>query len=315
MLRTDVHTHLVPPLEAGLLEAMGFTVSAEGRPQRGAKTIGPADLYLPERLVGWMASHDLDRALVSIPPPMYAQGATAGLTRDWVRSLNDGLKELTDPWEQLEPLGYLPLDQPEIAIEELRRLVSSGWRGATVCAGGVSLPLHSASLEPLWPLLEESAMPLVMHPGLSPDERLREFYLDNLLGNPQESTLAVAQLLFGRVLATHPGLRIAVVHGGGFVTAAAGRWQRGLDTSRPGLDHPEIQARSELGALWIDCLTHDRPMLDQAISLFGEDHVLLGSDWPFPMGVDDPTHFAAQRGADFARRAATVNAAAFLGGR
>lgn len=314
MLRTDVHTHLIPPLTAGLLEAVGLTVSASGRPQREGHTIGPDDIYAPERLAAWLASVELDRALVSIPPPLYAQGASPKLTLEWVRTVNDALKQQTQPWSALEPLGYLPLDQPDVAVDELHRLASQGWAGVTGCAGGASLPLHHASLAPLWSALATLGMPLVLHPGSSPDERLRDFYLENLLGNPQESTLAVAQLLFGRVLLANPGLRIAIVHGGGVVPALAGRWQRGVDTSRPGLHHPDLRVADELRAsIWIDCLTHDASSLDLATSLFGEDHVLLGSDWPFPMGTDNPRSLIAHRGAAFVEQAARMNAAAFVG--
>jgi aminocarboxymuconate-semialdehyde decarboxylase len=286
----DVHTHLIPALDSAQLAIAGMTTAPGGAVARGTHAIGPKDLYRPELLEAWLAEHALESALVSIPPPMYAQGLGPVTTPDWVRSLNRGLHDLTAPHSMLEPLGYLPLDEPAAALSELELLSTEGWVGLTAAAGGRSVALDDLRLEPLWARLAELRLPMLLHPGASPDERLRHHYLENLLGNPQESTLAVGQLLFGGVLVRHPGLRFVVVHGGAFVPAVGGRWQRGVDTARPGLEGlAGLSVRDELRkSVWVDCLTHDATMLNAAATYFGEDRVLFGSDWPFPMGLDTP---------------------------
>lgn len=294
MAVTDIHTHLIP--------------RAGGRP------VGPDELYHAPALRGWLATAGIDRALVSVPPPLYRQHLDEDSSRRWVRGVNDGLREMTSDGAGLVPLGYLPLEHPDVALAELDRLAASGWRGFTAAAGGRSVSLADPALAPLWEKLAAQERPLVLHPAASPDPRLGTLYLQNLLGNPQESGLAAAQLLLGGVLHTHPGLRVALVHCGGVLPAVLGRWQRGVDTARPGLHHrPASDLRREARQLWVDCLAHDRDVVDLALRIVGPDRMLIGSDWPFPMGAEHPLGLVAHCGERIANRIAVANAARFLG--
>ncbi|GAA1649575.1 amidohydrolase family protein [Georgenia ruanii] len=311
MTRTDIHTHLVPVPAADVLAAAGLR-AAGGRLAAGEHIIGPPSLYAPERLVEWLARAGLERALVSVPPPLYRQHLAREQAERWVRALNDGLRELTRAHQALVPLAYLPLEHPDLALAELGRLGETSV-GFTASAGGRSVSLADDRLAPLWDGLVALDAPLVLHPGASPDERLEELYLGNLLGNPVETGLAAAQLLLGGVLERHPRLRVALVHCGGVLPAVLGRYQRGLDTDRPGVPRRDADLRGEAARLWVDCLAHDAGALDLAVDVVGEEHLLVGSDWPFPMGTDDPLALLAHRGPGVADRVAADNAAAFLG--
>jgi aminocarboxymuconate-semialdehyde decarboxylase len=178
-------------------------------------------------------------------------------------------------------------------------------------AGGRCPSLADPGYEPLWRALEADGRALMLHPAQSPDYRLADFYLHNLLGNPVETAVAAAQLVFGNVLARHPGLRVVLVHGGGVVPAVAGRWARGVETARPGVPEQELGVRDALRRFWVDDLTHDATMAGALVEVFGADKVLLGSDWPFPMGTPDPA--AALAGTGVAQKAAATNAAAAFG--
>jgi len=309
---TDVHTHLIPPLDDAQLALVGMERIGAGVGRRG-HAIGPADLYHPQRLASWLEQHAVDRAIVSVPPPLYAQGRGPEAAAAWSRALNDALRAAVAPHERMLPFGYLPLDEPEAALAELERLAAEGWRGVTASAGGGSLAFDDARLAPLWGRLEQLGLPVLLHPGASADARLEPHYLGNLLGNPQETTLAVGQLVFGRVLERHPGVRIALVHGGGFVPAVAGRWQRGIDTSRPGTaELAGTRVRERLRrSVWADCIVHDEEALRMSTAFFGAERMLFGSDWPFPMGVSDAA--ALTTDPVFTRASAARAAAAFLG--
>jgi len=313
-VRTDVHTHLVPPVPADALSAVGLA-RRDGRVAAGDTPVGPPDLYRPDRLVTWLDEAGLDRALVSVPPPLYRQQEDPSVAGAWARALNEALHAATAPHGALVPLGHLPLEHPEAAGAAARRLLAGGWAGFAGCAGGRSVSLASPRLEPLWELLTTADRPLLLHPGATPDDRLQEFYLGNLLGNPVETGVATAQLLFGGVLDRHPTLRVALVHCGGVVPTLLGRWQRGVLTARPGVDRTDADLRVEARRLWVDALAHDPAVVDLAVDVVGEEHLLVGSDWPFPMGTRDPLGLVAHRGASAVHRAAVENAAAFLGER
>lgn len=270
MTSTDVHTHLAPLLPEAV----------EGH------RIGIPGLYDTGRLVQQLASNGVDRAWVSAPPPFYRQSLGLEQTRTWVRALDDGLRARLAGASTLDRLTYLPFDQPAVALELVESVEDSvGW---TASAGGGSVALDDPALAPVWSALSSRHKPLVLHPGDSPDARLSPHYLANLLGNPVETGVAAAQLVLGGVLARHPDLKIVLVHCGGVVPAVVGRWSRGVATQRPGIAPDTEDPTATVRRLWSDCLAHRPEVVDLARATFGDDHLLLGSDYPFPMGLDDP---------------------------
>ncbi|MBP2389049.1 amidohydrolase family protein [Aeromicrobium fastidiosum] len=310
---TDVHTHLAPAI-GGLdalegVQVVGDTVSIDGR------VAGPAALYDEAALLGWLAERGLDQAWVSVPPPFFRQGLDPQGTSAWVAALNDGIAERLARHDALHPLAYLPLDQPEVALAEIARLGGdprfSGWCAA---AASGSLRLDDSRLAPVWDALEAGDRPVLLHPGATPDRRLDHHYLANLLGNPVETTVAAAELVFGDVLGRRPLLRIVLVHCGGAVPALVGRWQRGVDSARPGVQPLTIDPREAVRRLWVDCLAHDAALLDLALSAIGGDKVVVGSDWPFPMGLDDPLGSLQHLSAETVHAISHRNVTTLLGG-
>ena len=285
----DVHTHLAPKFSRDYLPDSGFKVGERGQAVINGDEVGPSDLYQPEELLKYLDEQNLDQALVSVPPPFFRQGMSSVYQAAWVTAVNEGIFAACAVSERLKPLLYLPLDAPALAIEMLRifkvRQAVSGWTGA---AGGGSIPLDDAAFLELWQMLSADGRPLVLHPGSSLDGRLQAHYLHNLLGNPIETGVAVAQLIFGGVLEDHPKLKILLVHCGGVVPSVAGRWQRGIDTARPGVKRQLSPVMETLKRVYVDCLTHDSANVDLARHVFGDSQLLLGSDWPFPMGLEDP---------------------------
>lgn len=262
----DVHTHLAPVLAAD------------------ADRTGPAALYDADGLVRRLARTGLDRAWVSAPPPFYRQGMDIAETREWVRRLDAGMRARLAGRPGLDRLTYLPFDQPSVATELVRDTRDNvGWTGA---AGGLSVPLDAPDAAALWEAVAASRRPLVLHPGTTPDARLGRHYLANLLGNPVETGVAAAELVLGGVLQRHPDLRIVLVHCGGIVPSVVGRWSRGVATERPGIARGLADPRTTVRRFWADSVCHRPEELDLAVATFGADKIVLGSDYPFPMGAE-----------------------------
>src|SRR4029077_7381654 len=123
---------------------------------------------------------------------------------------------------------------------------------------------------------------VLVHPVDAPDARLARYRLTHLLGFPYETALAAACLVFGGVLARHPGVRFCLAHAGGATAALAGRWQHGYDVRRPGIGELELEPREALRRVAVDSVAHSPEVLALARTTFGE--VLTGSDWPYPLG-------------------------------
>lgn len=294
----DFHTHLAPSLTPEALDADEGVEWRDGKLTVEGHSVGPAELYDARALLAYMDSAGFSTAVVSAPPPFYRQGTAGGR---WPRTLNEGLLRAVDASSRLRPLAYLPLEDPEAAQREAVRVgPDNRWAGFVASAGGGSLSLSSAALDALWAVLDETSALVFLHPGHSPDNRLSDFYLSNLLGNPVETGVAVGELVFGSVLSRFPRIRFVLAHGGGVVPSMAGRWERGLESRRPGVDPQMLAPKEALRRLWSDSLTHDAAALSLAEGVFGADKIVWGSDWPFPMGCFDPssvftTDEAAQR--------------------
>lgn len=312
---TDVHTHLAPLLSPEQVSDLVGVATSEDRLVLDGHQAGPAKLYDAQALAAHLDETGLDRALVSPPPPFYRQHLPEDDARAWVRAVNAGILARIEGQPSLRALAYLPLEYPELALEEYQRVrADRTFAGVTAAAGGSSAALSADELDPLWRALDDDAAVLLLHPGTSHDPRLDAFYLANLLGNPSETAVAAAHLVFGGVLSRFPHLRVVLVHCGGTLPAVVGRWQRGVDTQRPGISALPESPKEVVRRLYVDCLAHDPAVVDLAIATFGVDRILLGSDWPFPMGADQPTILVEHRGPDFVRRVAVDNPASLLAG-
>ncbi|MEU4193847.1 amidohydrolase family protein [Kribbella sp. NPDC026611] len=271
----DVHTHLIPPTVLSAAHRGDFGLSVD----HGALLVDGERLPLqrladPAALLHWVSSQSLDGAVVSVPPALFRYDAGP----EWASLVNQGLRELATP--QLRVLAQLPLHDPSapaVAAQLAQEGVFSGFALGTPGYAG---------LDPVWRVLDALEAFTLIHPGHSDDQRLRSFYLSNLLGNPYETGLAAAELVFADVPGRFPGIRFCLCHGGGVTAAVAGRWQRGIDQSRPGIEPVSLPVAEALRRFYVDDLVHDDAVLELLTKTFGPERVLAGSDWPFPMGSD-----------------------------
>jgi aminocarboxymuconate-semialdehyde decarboxylase len=118
-------------------------------------------------------------------------------------------------------------------------------------------------------------------------DRLGSYYLNNLIGNPLDTTIAAACLVFSGVLERHPSLKICLAHGGGFVPYQAGRFLHGWHVrAEPKKKLPKPPTDS-LQRFYFDTIVHSKEVLEFLVGNAGADRVLLGSDYPFDMGTPD----------------------------
>lgn len=310
----DLHTHLAPAIDLERHPIAGLARQDDGRLILDGRPLGPPAIYSAERLDAYRRAVELDEVVASVPPPFFRQGQPRDATAAWTAALNDGLRAAVAPYAAITALAYLPLDHPELALAEYSRVrEDDAWAGVVGSAGGASVSLADPALRPLWDALDADGRLLLLHPGSTPDERLDAFYLANLLGNPVETAVAAAQLVFGDVLARWPRMRVLLVHCGGCVPSVVGRWERGVETDRPGLEPLRETPRAAVRRLYVDCLAHDPAAVDQAVATFGADKLVLGSDWPFPMGIDDPRTLIAHLDPAVRAAVADANARAALG--
>jgi aminocarboxymuconate-semialdehyde decarboxylase len=193
-------------------------------------------------------------------------------------------------------MGTVPLQNVQMAVHEMRRCVRDlDLRGIAISSNVNGRDLHAEELRPFFAAAEELGVLLFIHPlGFTQGNRMSEYYFNNLIGNPLESTLAVGHLIFGGVLDRYPRLRICVAHGGGYVPGYWGRMDHGWRARADCREHCRNLPSSYLRKLWLDTLVFDPDQLDSLVRTHGADRLCLGTDYPFDMSEPDPIGFHAR---------------------
>jgi aminocarboxymuconate-semialdehyde decarboxylase len=198
--------------------------------------------------------------------------------------------------DRFAAIGALPLQAPAAAVAELERcMIKLGFKGIQVPSNVGGKELSDPAFEPVWAKAEELGAVVVIHPsGFTHPQRLVRFYLNNVIGNPLETTIAVHYLIMDGVLERYPDLKIVACHGGGFAAAYHGRMDHGWG-ARPdahgALPNPPT---SYLKKMYFDTIVFTPEQLAHLIAAYGADHVMIGTDYPADMGEYDPIAHVAQ---------------------
>ncbi|WP_330309939.1 MULTISPECIES: amidohydrolase family protein [unclassified Streptomyces] len=296
----DVHAHLLlPEVEEAVAGRPGL---AEAR-ALDAHRNGPAALAVSGPMVGArvpkltdvavrlaaMDDQGVDIQLISPSPSHYHYWADPQLAERVCRLANEGTAaHCAKAPDRLHGLGLVPLQHPDLAVELLDHALDQGLRGVEISSHAPGLELSDPAYEPLWSRAEETGALLLLHPfGCTLDERLDQWYLSNTVGQPTENAVALSHLIFSGVLDRHPGLKLIAAHGGGYLPTHIGRSDHAW-RARPDARGCAREPSSYLRQLYFDSLVHDPYVLRELVRAAGADHVMLGSDFPFDMGTDDP---------------------------
>lgn len=197
-----------------------------------------------------------------------------------VERQNEALAELEG--ERVLVLGTVDPERPEQLVELMR---DGRLRGVEIPAVPRGVYLGDPRLLEFWAAAEETGALVFVHPSSRGFALpvMEEHYLWNTVGNPLETTVSAAHLLGAGILHDHPGVNVLLAHGGGVLPALRGRLAREQEIHPPGRD-----VRADLRRFFVDTVVHEVEVLRDLVDFFGADHVLLGSDYPFDMGTEQP---------------------------
>jgi aminocarboxymuconate-semialdehyde decarboxylase len=197
-------------------------------------------------------------------------------------------------------LPGLPMQAPELAAAEVRRLAAiPEVAGIGIGSNVGGRDLDDPDFEPVWQAIDESGLPVLIHPPgqVAGADRLRDYHLVNLIGNPVDSTVAIGRLILSGAFDRWPNLRVLLVHGGGFLPYQVGRWDHAWrlreDVRARTPNPPSTYLR---GRVAFDSLTHSPESLRFLGERMGWDHVLLGTDYPWDMSTETPLEDLADAG-------------------
>lgn len=322
----DIHCHVAVPEASRLIDpalfaakepAVRFATPASREINRAQQQSVLPQLTTAEARLADMDRLGIDVQAISPAPTQYYYWAEPELGRQTARIVNDRLAEIAAQHrERFVALGAVPLQAPELAVAELRRCVGElGMRGVEIGSQVDGLELADPRFRPFFAAAEELDVLIFLHPlGFTHGERLATHYLNNIIGNPLEATIAVSHLIFGGVLERHPGLKICVAHGGGYLPTYAGRMDHAFHARSDCRDHISRPPSAYLRRLFFDTVVFDPDHLGWLVAKYGADHVLMGTDYPYDMAEPDPVAFVSRLalGAEDRARIMGGNAARLL---
>jgi aminocarboxymuconate-semialdehyde decarboxylase len=243
-----------------------------------------------ERRLEEMAAAKVDVQVLSVCPQTFVYGQPSAVAAAFARIQNEQLAQLAKARpDRFLAIATLPMQAPMQAADELRHAVRVlGLRGAQIGSNIAGKNLDDPELEPVWAAAAELGAFILLHPiNVAGSDRLSSYYLTNLIGNPLDTTIAAACLVFGGVLERHPTLKICLAHGGGFVPYQAGRFVHGWHVRTEPKSKLAKPPTESLKRFYFDTIVHSKEALAFLVGNAGAQRVLLGSDYPFDMGAPE----------------------------
>jgi aminocarboxymuconate-semialdehyde decarboxylase len=306
-LTVDIHCHYmntavaakVAPLNPTQHEPMAVYSNAQTR-EVNAKQVEERGAKLTDIAVRLkdMDRMGIDVQAVSPAPHQTYYWTDAGMGAELSRTVNERLAEIVAQHpDRFVALGTVPLQDVSLAVAELEHCVRKlGMRGVEInpSVRGMDLTDAKLNLEAFFAAVQALDVLIFMHPiGFTNGERLVNHYFSNVIGNPLETTVAVSHLIFDGVMERHPKLKVVLPHAGGYLAHYWARMDHAYKARADCRGEMKRKPSSYLERFYFDTITFDHGMLAHMIARFGADHVLLGTDYPYDMGMERPLEFIA----------------------
>jgi aminocarboxymuconate-semialdehyde decarboxylase len=300
MRKIDIHTHILPreiPRWKEKFGYGGFITLEHHRPCCARLLKDDGQFFREIEDNSWSAERRIEQCdaqsvaiqVLSTVPVMFNYWAKPLDCADTSQFLNDAVAVVVDAFpSRFIGLGTVPMQDPPLAIAELERCKTLGFKGVQIGSNVNQRNLGEPRFFDFFKACDELSMAVLVHPWeMMGEAEMTKYWLPWLVGMPAETSRAICSLIFSGVLERCPRLRICFAHGGGSFPSTVGRIAHGFEV-RPDLcavDNPK-NPREYVPKIYYDSLVHDPLMLRYLVDLAGADRVALGTDYPFPLGEE-----------------------------
>jgi aminocarboxymuconate-semialdehyde decarboxylase len=299
----DVHSHIHCDAADELVDRL---VPKEGRPvhrvvsdltKQIAKTLDDrwhAQLTQPALRIADMDRAGIDIQILSSSTRQYYYWIDGEIACQTARLVNDRIAEMVrgNP-DRFQGIATLPMQAPDKAVIELQRAMTElGMHGIVLGTNIAGADLSEERFRPVFAAAQELGAFIFIHPfGNAGSHRTADHHLDNIIGNPLEETIAICRLIFDGVLKDYPNLKICVAHGGGYAAAYAGRMDHAHKVRPDARTIISEKPTTYLKKMFFDTMVFTHDQLEFLAQQYGSDHILMGTDYPYDMGEEDPVGF------------------------
>lgn len=287
----DIHGHINISRPREILAAL-----RPARPQGGEtgglsdKSRGPILTDIDARIAD-MDGMGVDMMLLTPSPPNGFYRASELVAGEAARATNDAVAKIArDHAERFMACGNVALQHVEQSCGELTRgMQELGLKGMRISTNIAGMELGDARLDPFWARAEKDGALIMLHPqGFTEPERLEPYFMTNAVGQPLETTLALAQMIFGGVFERFPNLKLCAAHGGGYFPFYLGRFEQSYRERKECRAHISKSPAEFVRNIWFDTVVFRPDAIGYLAGVVGVDRIMMGTDSPYDMGEKDP---------------------------
>lgn len=299
----DVHTHILPKYIPNWEQQFGYPgfigleeIKDENTDDR---QMMKGDIFFrriqcncfdPIRRIDDIAKSNVKIQVLSTVPVMFNYWAKPDDCLITSQYINDDIaKVCKENPARFIGLGTLPMQDVDLACKELKRCMQElNLKGVEIGTNINGKNIDDNIFHVFWKLVEELDAVVFVHPwDMLGKERLQNDWLEWLIGMPFETNIAICRMIFGGIYKKFPKIKVYYAHGSGSFIGTLARIQKGY-VCRPDLFLQECNPEDYLKYIMVDSLTHDDDMLLKLLKHLGPNNIMIGSDYPFPLGELDP---------------------------
>lgn len=256
-------------------------------------------LYLEDRIKD-MDAQGIQKQVLSIIPVLFCYEVPSNDLYQVAEFINNYLSSCVDQYpDRFLALGTLPMQDTKLSLKMINSNLENKTKlnliGYQIGSNINNVNLDNEKFFPIYELLEKNQLILFIHPwNMMGEKHIKDYWLPWLVGMPAENSRAISSMIFGGIFDKFPNLKVVFAHGGGSFCGTVSRINHGYNV-RPDLcgqnclHEPLHYCKNN--KIFVDSLVHSSKDLNNIINLFGENNIIMGSDYPFPLGDDDPGKF------------------------